>query len=142
MLFRSALVGSLCTNDSDLAERLRSRRAMLGAFPGALETFLGLRGLRTLHLRYDKAESNAQVIAQRLAEHPKVAQVRYPSLASAAHRAVHEAQASGPGMVVCFEISGDAAEAERVCSSTQLWTHATSLGGVDRKSTRLNSSHT
>lgn len=126
-----ALLGSLSTSNAELADQLRLRRTMLGAFPGALETFLGLRGLRTLHLRYDRAEANAQLIAARLAEHPKVELVRYPTLASKHDQQVHFGQATGPGMVVCFEVVGGEAEAERVCTTTRLWTHATSLGGVE-----------
>lgn len=126
-----ALMGALIAADTDVAARLRQRRLMQGSLPGTLETFLALRGLRTLHVRFDRAEQNAAEIAERLSRHSKVARVRYPGITGEAARELHFSQASGAGAVVSFEVAGDAAEAERVCESTRLWTHATSLGGVE-----------
>ena len=59
-----------------------SRRTLTGAIPGALESYLALRGLRTLALRMERAQANALDLAQRLAAHPRVARVRYPGLPS------------------------------------------------------------
>lgn len=125
------LLGAVIAREEELAEKLRSRRAMLGAFPGSLETYLALRGVRTLHVRYDRAEANAATLATRLEQHPKVAKVRYPGLPSHPGHATHLKQASGGGAIICFEATGDAEEAERVAATVQLWTHATSLGGVE-----------
>lgn len=126
-----SLLGVLTTNREDIAEKLHSRRLLLGAFPGALETYLGLRGLRTLFLRYGQAEANAAELAARLSSHPNVKLVRYPGLTNHPGHSLHMSQATGGGHMVCFEITGDAAEADRICETTQIITHATSLGGVE-----------
>ena len=126
-----ALLGALVAADIEVAQRLRQRRLMQGSLPGALETFLALRGIRTLHLRMERAERNAAELAKRLLSHPSVARVRYPGLPDAEGHLLHMSQAKGGGAVISIEIAGGADAAERVCESTRLWVHATSLGGVE-----------
>lgn len=106
------LMGAVVTSDPDSAEQIRIRRILLGAMPSSFDCYLALRGLRTLFLRYEKSESNARYIADRLREHPSVLAVRYP----------------GWGSMLAIEVSGDA---DSVCRATTLWTYATSLGGVE-----------
>ncbi len=110
-----AVLGALVTTDDQLYDVLKGRRDLVGAIPGTLETWLALRGLRTLHLRVDRAESNATELARRLADHPAVAEVRYP----------------GFGGIVSVVLTGGADAADLVTRSTSLWVHATSLGGVE-----------
>jgi cystathionine gamma-synthase len=125
------LMGALVTRSESLAEALRARRDMTGGVPGALESYLALRGVRTLPLRMERAQANAFELAQRLAAHPEVARVRYPGLpddpwherATRLHR--------GYGAMVSFEVAGSADDAEAVCHRVELITHATSLGGVE-----------
>ena len=76
------ILGATVTSASghELHERLRQRRSRHGAIPGPMEVFLALRGVRTLALRYDRAEANAGDLARRLHEHPAVERVRYPGL--------------------------------------------------------------
>src|SRR5215470_19686590 len=76
------LLGIAVGNSPELGERLRRRREFAGAIPGALETFLVLRGLRTLWLRLEQGQRSAGELARRLADHPAVTRVRYPGLAS------------------------------------------------------------
>lgn len=109
------ILGALVTRDAHLAADLRTRRVLLGASPSAFDAFLALRGIRTLPLRIERSQQNAQVIVSRLGEHPHISRVRYP----------------GFGTIAAIELHGDAAEAERVCERVRLWTHATSLGGVE-----------
>ena len=109
------LMGVAVTRDAALRERLVSHRSVHGAVPGAFEAWLALRGLRTLHVRMERAQASAAVLADRLAEHPRVAEVHYP----------------GCGAMVSVVLHGDAAAAERVGDTTLLWVHATSLGGVE-----------
>ena len=90
-------------------------RLIHGAIAGPMETWLALRGMRTMHLRVERASANAADLAGRLADHPCVQRVRYPGL----------------GAIVAIEVPGGAEGAERVASATRLWTHATSLGGVE-----------
>jgi cystathionine gamma-synthase len=125
------LMGALVTNDADLAEKIISRRVLLGAVPSAFDSYLALRGLRTLAVRVDRAESNAQIIAERLAAHSKVEAVYYPGLGGSKNSDVAKRQTDGPGFMLSFLVAGDAQDAERVCQSVKLITYATSLGGVE-----------
>ncbi|MGB3257514.1 MAG: PLP-dependent aspartate aminotransferase family protein [Ornithinimicrobium sp.] len=104
----------------ELGERLHAHRTSRGAIPGPMEAWLALRGLRTLAVRTERSGATAALLAQRLAEHPAVSRVRYP----------------GWGSIVAMEVAatdgGSGADsAEAVCAQTQLWTHSTSLGGVE-----------
>ncbi|MTB72150.1 cystathionine gamma-synthase [Arsenicicoccus sp. MKL-02] len=109
------LLGAAVTDHPELAERLRTHRTLHGAIPGPHETWLALRGMRTLALRVERASANAAELARRLRGHPAVSRVRYP----------------GVGAIVSIEVAGGPEAADRVCAATQLWTHATSLGGVE-----------
>jgi cystathionine gamma-synthase len=125
------LMGVLVTRSAELAEALLARRRVTGAMPGTLECYLALRGLRTLAVRMDRAQSNALTLAQRLAAHPAVTRVRYPGLpADPGHERAARIQ-SGFGAMVSFEVGGSAEDAERVCERVRLISHATSLGGVE-----------
>ncbi len=108
------LMGVAVAADDAELELLRNARGLFGATPGMLECFLALRGARTLALRLERAQSSAQELATRLAEHPAVRRVRYP----------------GFGTIVSFELGG-AAAADRACQSIRVIRHATSLGGVE-----------
>ncbi len=107
------LMGVLITGDDDVHERIISARSFVGATPGALESFLALRGLRTLALRFEAASASATVLAERLRAHSAVADVRR----------------IGPMMAVVM--SGGAPVADGVCSRVRLCVPATSLGGVE-----------
>ena len=125
------LLGALVTADRELFERFDRRRVTDGSVPGVMESFLALRGLRTLAVRLDRAERTAAELARRLADHPAVERVRYPGLPEdPGHRLAAE-QMSGFGAMLAFETVGDADAADRVCDAVRLITHATSLGGVE-----------
>jgi cystathionine gamma-synthase len=109
------LLGAVVVRDDQLFDVLKKRRDLLGATPGTFETWLALRGLRTLHVRLERAQANAQELVRRLGEHPAVAEVRYP----------------GFGAIVSVVMAQGAAAADLVTHSTRLWVHATSLGGVE-----------
>ena len=98
------LLGLAVADSPQLGERLRRRREVGGAVPGALETFLVLRGLRTLALRLDQGQRSAADLARRLAEHPAVTRVRYPGLADHPGHARAAAQMTGFGAVLGFEV--------------------------------------
>jgi cystathionine gamma-synthase len=108
------LMGALVTRDDELYDVLKGRRDLLGAIPGAFESWLALRGLRTLALRVERAQANATELARRLGTHPGVDEVRYPGFG---------------GMISI--VLADAATADRLTQGTSLWVHATSLGGVE-----------
>ena len=124
------LSGITVARDQALAERLRHRRGLSGATPGALEAFLALRGLRTLALRLDRGQRNASELARRLDEHPAVSRVRYPGLPGHPGHHTAAAQMTGFGAVLAFEVA-DAPTADRLCNAVQVIIRATSLGGVE-----------
>lgn len=101
--------------NADLAERLHTHRTLHGAIPGPMEAWLVLRGVRTLHVRFERASATAARLAGRLADHPAVERVRYP----------------GFGAMLAIEVSGGADAAEAACAAARVWTHSTSLGGVE-----------
>src|SRR5690606_10996342 len=90
-----------------------------------------LRGLRTMALRLERAESSAGELAGRLLEHPAVSRVRYPGLPSDPNHGRARAQLTGFGAVVSIELSGGAEAADRFVDAVELFTQATSLGGVE-----------
>ena len=124
------LSGITIARDQALAGRIRHRRGMTGATPGALEAFLALRGLRTLALRLDRGQRNAAELARRLDEHPAVSRVRYPGLPGDPGHRTAAAQMTGFGAVLAFEVT-DAPTADRLCDHLHVIVHATSLGGVE-----------
>jgi cystathionine gamma-synthase len=125
------LMGALVTRSPELAEQLHVRRTSTGAIPGALEAYLATRGIRTLALRMERAQANAGELARRLAAHPRVSRVRYPGLPDDPGHAIAARDFAGFGAMISFELDGTADDAERLCQSLELITHATSLGGVE-----------
>lgn len=129
------VLGAAVTADDDrgraLHTRLRAYRRLHGAIAGPQEVYLALRGLRTLALRVTTSQASAAELARRLVDHPAVARVRHPSLPTDPGHALATAQMRGYGSMLAVEVHGGAAEAERVAAATELWVHATSLGGVE-----------
>lgn len=125
------LMGAVVTADDTLREGLVHRRHLYGGVPGAMDAFLALRGLRTLAVRLERAQANAQILAERLAAHPAVALVRYPGLPGDPGHQLAARQMRGFGAMLSFELHGGALAAERVCEAARLITYATSLGGVE-----------
>lgn len=125
------LMGVVVAKRDDLIEAIRSRRYLGGAMPGTLETFLALRGLRTLPLRMAAAQDNAAELARRLQQHPSVAWVRYLGLPEDEFHERARVQQDGFGAVLTFGPVGGAPAADAVCEAVRLITPATSLGGVE-----------
>ncbi|MFM7859895.1 MAG: trans-sulfuration enzyme family protein [Candidatus Nanopelagicaceae bacterium] len=125
------LMGSLSTKDEALFTRLEGQRKLGGAIPGPFEAWLALRGVRTFAVRVQRGSESALEIAKRLSAHPKVSRVRYPGLPTDPQHERAKSFMRGFGAVLSFEIKGGASQAELVCESSKLITHATSLGGVE-----------
>ena len=127
------LAGALVTAcEDELWERVTHDRAYRGAVLGPFETWLLLRGMRTMYLRVPAAARNAQQVAEALASHAAVAEVMYPGLADHPGYEVAARQMSGGfGMVVSFRLTGGAEAARRVVAAMRLFKNATSLGGVE-----------
>ena len=125
------LLGSVSTKDEATFTKLAEHRRLAGAIPGPFEVWLALRGLRTLSVRMDRAQSNALELATRLSKHPLIDKVRYPGLPSDPHHATAKKFMKGFGAIVAFEIKGSPEQADKVTASSELVTFATSLGGVE-----------
>ncbi|WP_308164444.1 PLP-dependent aspartate aminotransferase family protein [Agromyces sp. ISL-38] len=109
------LMGAVIAASEKHADAVLAHRSMFGATPAPLETFLALRGLRTLPVRLERAQSNAQELVRRLAGHPELEEVRYP----------------GFGAIISIVVRGGAEPADALVQRTNIWVHATSLGGVE-----------
>jgi len=90
-----------------------------------------LRGVRTLGMRVERAQANAQVIAPWLEQHPAVKWVRYPGLPSHPQFELARRQMDGPGAMIAFELHGGVDAGRRVMNAVRLITLAVSLGGID-----------
>jgi len=126
------LLGAAVCRDQAHAAALMAHRHDHGAIPGALEAFLALRGLRTLAVRLDRAETSALELARRLATHPSVSTVHYPGLpGDSQHELAARVLPDGSGSMLSFEVAGTVEETEAFLAHLRLVTHATSLGGVE-----------
>ncbi|MEG3192379.1 trans-sulfuration enzyme family protein [Lysobacter sp. D1-1-M9] len=124
------IAGVVCCAEEH-ARSLRQVRAATGALLHPLGAYLLHRGLPTLTLRVERAQANAGVLAQRLAEHPGVRKVFYPGMGTVRNDALLQAQMRGPGALLAFELSGGHAAAAAVLKAVRLMTPAVSLGSVD-----------
>jgi len=129
--------GALLLDDDPLCERLRFLQNAVGATPGPMDSFLVLRGTKTLHLRMERHCANAARIAKWLTEHAAVTAVHYPGLASHPQHALAARQMRSPsgapafGGVVSFEVRGGIDASRKVAERTRLFALAESLGGVE-----------
>jgi cystathionine gamma-synthase len=125
------VLGAVVTGNPELRTRLHTMRTLHGAIPGPFEAWLTLRGIRTMALRLDRAEANAMELAVRLSSHPAVSKVRYPGLPTDPGHQRAAAQLDGFGAILCLEVEGGADAADAMLARLELWTPATSLGGVE-----------
>ena len=127
------LAGVLVTRRDDARwAKIKRLRALMGSVCGAFEAWLLLRGIRTLHLRVERASSNALTIAHQLEGHDKLDEVLYPGLKShPGHPTAASQMNGGFGGMMSILVSGGADEARRVATATELFIPATSLGGVE-----------
>ena len=123
------LGGAVVTRDADLAAQVRSWRTDAGSIPGPFESWLVLRGLKTLPLRIARASQTALAVAEFLAGHPRVTAVHYPGLAPSAAARAQLPRGFGP--LLSFEVAGTAADADAVVAAAELIVPATSFGGVE-----------
>jgi len=126
-----AVGGCAITSNEKIAERIRFSQNAVGACLGPFDSWIILRGLKTLGLRMRQHDKNAQAIAAHLEKHPRVRQVVFPGLKSHPHHELAASQMSGFGGIVSFYLDGDVEEARAVCRSTKLFRCAESLGGVE-----------
>lgn len=130
------VLGALVTSNPDIRSALLHHRTIHGGIAGPFESWLALRGLRTLALRIERSQATAMVLAERIAAHPRIESLRFPGLPTDPGHERAKAQMKGFGSIVCFQVApvggmsgADAADA--VVRAMKLWLPATSLGGVE-----------
>ena len=126
------ILGAVCTNSDEWAEKLRFQIKSTGAAPGPMDCFLTLRGTKTLHLRMEQHCDSARRLAQMLNAHEKVGLVRYPGLPSHPGHALAQKQMSDYGGMISFELADDDMDqALAILDAVEVFTLAESLGGVE-----------
>ncbi len=129
----SDMVGGMLVvgDNAELGEQLAFLQNSVGAVQGPFDSFLALRGLKTLHLRMQAHCANAQALAEWLQGHDAVSAAIYPGLASHPHHALAARQMDGFGGMLSIRLKGGFDAAKRFCERLQLFTLAESLGGVE-----------
>jgi cystathionine gamma-lyase len=125
------VAGMVVLNDDKLAEKLHFLQNSMGAILGPMDSWLVLRGLKTLHIRMRQHQENAQRIATFLEEHPAVERVIYPGLESHPQYEIARSQMSGPGGMITFFVKGGLEPARRMLETVKVFALAESLGGVE-----------
>ena len=126
------VMGALVTNDNKIAEEMYRIQNSSGAVCGPMDSFLVLRGIKTLHLRMQRHCENGEKVALYLENHPKVDTVYWPGLKTHPNHNIAKSQMKGFGGMISFTLVGDQLEsAKSVVSKTELFTLAESLGGVE-----------
>jgi cystathionine gamma-lyase len=129
----SDMVGGVAVvgDNKDLADRLKFLQNAVGAISGPFDSFLALRGLKTLALRMERHSANGMKIAQWLESRPDVRRVIYPGLASHSQHEIAKRQMHAFGGMISVDFDRDLAATKRFLEHTQLFTLAESLGGVE-----------
>ena len=123
--------GAVVANDPGIIEQLKFIQNSAGAVPGPFDCWLVLRGLKTLALRMERHNSNAQGIAEFLEGHPRVEKVIYPGLKAHPQHGLARRQMTGFGGMVSFWPKGGTRSSRRILRTTELFVLAESLGGVE-----------
>ena len=129
----SDMVGGVLVvgENPELADQLSFLQNAVGAVQGPFDSFLALRGLKTLALRMERHCSNAQAIAEFLQAHPKVEKVYYPGLTSHPQHSLAQQQMDAPGGMVTAVLTGGLESARRFLERVRVFALAESLGGVE-----------
>ncbi|PHR33636.1 MAG: cystathionine gamma-synthase [Fluviicola sp.] len=126
------VMGALITSDDKIAEEMYRIQNSSGAVTAPMDSFLVLRGIKTLHLRVQRHCENGEKVARFLVDHPKVDKVYWPGLESHPNHEVAKSQMRGFGGMISFTMVGDKlSDAHAVVRNTKLFALAESLGGVE-----------
>jgi cystathionine gamma-synthase/cystathionine gamma-lyase len=123
--------GAIMLNDEQNYAALKFNQNAFGPIPGVFEAWLTLRGLKTLAVRMEAHNTNAEKICQRLSKHPKVKHVFWPGLEGSAQVAIAKKQMTGFSGMLSFAVDGDLSAVERLIGQLKLIAFAESLGGVE-----------
>ena len=125
------VAGALIVKDPALRDRLAFLQNAAGAVPSPMDSFLVMRGTKTLHVRMVRHDENARALASWLERHPQVEKVIYPGLPSHPQHALARQQQRGFGGMISFVLTGGLEASRRFLSACQIFTLAESLGGVE-----------
>ncbi len=126
------IMGALCLNDDKLYEQLAFIHNSCGATPGPMDSFLVLRGLKTLHLRMERHCYNGKIVAEFLRTHPKIEKVYWPGFADSPNHDIARKQMKDFGGMISIVLKNASLEDTfKIASSFKVWTLAESLGGVE-----------
>ena len=125
------IAGALIMNSRDLYDKLFFILKTMGTGLSAFDSWIALRGSKTLEVRVQRANSNAMTIAQMLEKHKNVEKVQYPGLKSHPQYAVHQRQSKGPGGMISFWLKGGIKQSRKFLMNLKIFTLAESLGGVE-----------
>ncbi|MBP9096817.1 MAG: aminotransferase class I/II-fold pyridoxal phosphate-dependent enzyme [Ignavibacteria bacterium] len=123
--------GMVVAKTRDMYKKLRSMMTALGCNLDPHQSYLVIRGLKTLAIRIDRAQQNAQKIAEYLEKHPKVEWVRYPGLPSHPQYELAKKQMDGPGALISFGLKGGFEAGKTMMNNVKISILAVSLGGVE-----------
>lgn len=123
--------GVIITNDTTVYEQLKFYQNSVGGVPSPWDSFLVMRGIKTLHVRMERHAENAMRVAEFLEKHPKIERVIYPGLTSHPQHELAKKQMSGFGGMITFFIKGGLREAQVFLEKVSLFALAESLGGVE-----------
>lgn len=126
------VMGAICTNNDKLYDELAFIANSCGATPGPMDSFLVLRGLKTLHIRLERHCANGRAVAAFLKQHPKVDKIYWPGFPDHPNHDIAKKQMRDFGGMISFTLKGNNLEdAFRLASSTKVFSLAESLGGVE-----------
>ena len=123
--------GAVITNREDIFEEMKFVQKTIGAVPSPFDCWLTMLGAKTLHLRMSRHSDNAQIVAEFLESHPKVAKVAYPGLPSHPQHEIAKRQMDGFSGMMCFELEGGIPAGKLLMNSVELCALAESLGAVE-----------
>lgn len=126
------IMGALCLNDDELYQQLAFIHNSCGATPGPMDSFLVLRGIKTLHIRMERHCFNGRKVAEFLKTHPKIDKLYWPGFTDHPHHALAKKQMRDFGGMIAFTLKGNKQEeAFKIASSMKVFSLAESLGGVE-----------
>lgn len=123
--------GFVCTSNKEIADKMYFLQNAIGGVQGPMDSFLVLRGVKTLHVRMERHAQNAAKIAQFLQTHPKATKVNWPGLESHPQHKLARTQMKGFGGMMTFDIKGGLEAARKFLKTTKIFACAESLGGVE-----------
>jgi len=123
--------GSVMVSDDHLFEKLKYRQNAVGAILSPFDSFLVMRGIKTLSLRMERHNNSAKLISEYLESHSNVSRVIYPGLSSHPQHELTNRQATGSGGIISFELEGSLTETNKFLRNLKIFALAESLGGVE-----------